>query len=358
MPETRPRITFNAQGVCNACSWAEEKKQLNWKPRQQQLKELCDKYRSKDGNFDCLVPVSGGKDSSYVSYMLKHEQGMHPLCMNIVPPYLTDIQRQSLENFNNHGYDLMMISPNPNVARKLARRNLIEHGQPLIAWINTIHAAAFKLAIKLDIPLVMFGEEGETEYGGTSKLKDGPLWNIEDSIQIYLSGSDPDRYRDEFSQQELYWWLYPSADEFRRAQLAVAHWSYFEDWDPYHHYLVAKDKCGLQERPQASIGTFTNYASTDTPLYDLHCYLMYLKFGCGRCTKDVGVEIRRGAMTRKQGIELVRMYDGQLPEQDIPLYQEYHLMTATEFDDALDRWANKKLFEKKNGRWTPLFDVV
>ncbi len=357
MPETRPRIRFNERGVCNACTWAREKKKIDWDARQLQLKELCEKFRSKDGNFDCIVPVSGGKDSSYVADAMKNTFGMHPLCLNIVPPYPYETTAKSLENFNYCGYDLMMISPNPDVARHIARRNFIEFGQPLIAWINNIQVATFQLAIKLKIPFVMFGEEGETEYGGSEKLKESATYDIEDSIKLYLSGSDPSRYLENFSKKELYFWTYPTEEEFRSGNLAISHYSYFEDWDPYHHYLVAKERCGLQVRKSASIGTFTNYASTDTPLYDLHCYLMYIKFGFGRCTADVGIEIRRGAMTREQGVELVRRFDGNYPEEFEELYCEYHHMTMDEYHAAIDKWANTELFEKVDGRWKPLFEV-
>lgn len=357
MPETRPRISFDVNGVCNACQWAAEKENIQWDERQVQLKKLADTYRSTSGGFDCIVPVSGGKDSSYVAYKMKHELGLHPLCVNIVPPLAFNTGSKNLENFNYAGYDLLMLSPDPEIGRKIGRRTLVEYGQPLMSWMTNVQAAIFRLAIQMNIPLIMFGEEGEVEYGGTRKLKDSATYDLEDSIKIYLSGIDPKQYLDEFSEKQLFWWRFPTADEFRKAGLAVAHWSYFENWDPYKHYLVAKEKCGLTEKPKASVGTYNNFAQTDTALYDLHTYFMYLKFGFGRCTADVGIDIRRGAMTRRQGLELVKKMDGIYPESFIPLYLDYYRMTAAELEGAFDRWANKKLFEKMNGRWTPVFET-
>jgi len=358
MPSTRPRISFDERGWCNACAWAEEKKQrIDWAARTAQLAEFCDKYRSGSGNFDCIVPVSGGKDSSYVAYTMKHELGMHPLCVNIIPPLEFDVGRKNVDNFINAGYDCVRIAPNPLVTRKISRHTLIEHGQPLMSWIINVQAGIFKMAVHMKIPLVMFGEEGETEYGGSSKLKNSPVYDIEDSIRIYLSGVDPRQFRTEFTDKELYWWLYPSEEECRAAGLALAHWSYFEDWDPYKHYLVAKDKCGLQEKEAASIGTYNNFAQTDTCLYDLHTYLMYLKFGFGRCTQDVGIDIRRGALSRTQGVQLVKAFDGHYPEEHIDEYLEFFRMSRSELEAVFDRWANKDLFEKRDGRWTPVFTV-
>jgi N-acetyl sugar amidotransferase len=358
MPSTRPRVTFDARGWCNACVWAEEKRRtIDWSARRAQLAGFCDRYRSQSGNFDCIVPVSGGKDSSYVAYMMKHELGMHPLCVNIIPPLEFEVGRKNVENFINSGYDCVRIAPNPLITRHISRRTLIDHGQPLMSWIINVQVAVFKMAINFGISLVMFGEEGETEYGGSSKLKHSPVYDIEDSIRLYLSGVDPRQFRGDFSDAELYWWLYPSEDAFRRSNLAVAHWSYFEDWDPYQHYLVAKEKCGLQEKEQASIGTYNNFAQTDTCLYDLHTYLMYLKFGFGRCTQDVGIDIRRGAMSRAQAIPLVRNFDGHYPEEHIAEYADFFGMSRQELDAVFDKWANKDLFRKSGGRWVRDFEI-
>lgn len=358
MPNTRPRVTFDEAGVCNACQWAEEKKNcINWDARKEELERYCDKYRSKDGNFDCIVPVSGGKDSSYVAYMMKHEMGMHPLCVNITPLLEYEVGKTNLSNFIHAGFDCIQITPNPVITRKISRQCLIEYGQPLMSWIINVQVAIFKTAINFKIPFVMFGEDGETEYGGSGKLKNSAVYNIEDSIKLYLSNVNPEQFKENFSDKELYWWLYPTEKEFVESGISIAHWSYFEDWDPYQHYLVAKEKVGLQEKKEASVSTYNNFAQTDTSLYDLHVYLMYLKFGFGRCTQDVGIDIRRGAMTRRQGLALVKMYDGVYPEPFISEYLEYYEMSLEELSAVFDRHANKNLFEKKEGRWLPKFEI-
>ena len=303
------------------------------------------------------MPVSGGKDSSYVAYQMKYEMGMHPLCVNVTPLLEYEVGKNNLNNFIHSGFDCIQITPDPLITRKISRKCLIELGQPLMSWIINVQASIFKIAINFNVPFVMFGEDGEVEYGGDSKLKNSAVYNIEDSIKLYLSGVNPDRFKDDFSAKQLYWWLYPTEEEFRNAGLAIAHWSYFENWDPYQHYLVAKEKAGLKEKPSASVSTYNNFAQTDTSLYDLHVYLMYLKFGFGRCTQDVGVDIRRGAMTRKQGLQLVKMFDGKYPEPFIESYLEYYDITLVEFDAVLDRHANKELFEKVDGKWLPKFTV-
>jgi N-acetyl sugar amidotransferase len=358
MPSTRPRVTFNDEGVCNACQWAEDKKtSVDWNARWKQLEHFCEKYRSKDGNFDVLLPVSGGKDSCYVSHRIKNDLGMHPLAVSIVPPFTFKIGDKNLDNFIAHGYDCIKIYPNIKISKRIARQAFIEYGQPLMSWIIAVQVAVFKTAINFNIPFIMFGEEGEMEYGGSSKLRNSPFYKREDSIKIYCSNIVSKEFLDEFSEKELYWWIYPSEKEFEKAQLAIAHWSYFESWDPYRNYLVAKEVFGLEERSRPSIGTYTNFAQTDTPIFDLHHYLMYLKFGFGRCSADASIDIRRGALDRDQAVELVKKFDNAYPEPYIDKYLDFFDMTKEEFDAALDKNANKDLFKKVNGRWTPTFTV-
>ena len=140
--------------------------------------------------------------------------------------------------------------------------------------------------------------------------------------------------------------------------IKITHWSYFENWDPYRNYLVAKEYCGLLESNSSNGGTFTNFSQNDQALYSLHTYLMYLKFGFGRANQDASIEVRRGAMNRDQALNLVRIYDGHYPEEFVEQYLDYYKMSQKEFDDVIDRYANRDLFEKIDGRWRPRFTIV
>jgi N-acetyl sugar amidotransferase len=352
MPETRPRIHYDEHGVCNACNWAEEKKeQVDWNARQKELQELVEKCKTRNSDkFEIIVPVSGGKDSCYVAYKVK-QLGLVPLAITLKPPLAFEIGEKNLENFVNTGFDHIHITPNYKIGSEIAKKSFIELGQPMFAWIMSVQTAIFRCAVLFDIPFVMFGEEGEVEYGGSSKLKSKATYDLEDSIKLYLSGQDPKKYFNAYTEKEMYWWRYPSEEEFRKLNPAIAHWSYFENWDSYRNYVVAKEQYNLEEISSRSVGTYTNFAQTDTKLYDLHCYLMFLKFGFGRCSQDVGIDIRRGALSRKQGVALVRAYDGEYPEPYIDDYLKYFNMTLDEFNDVIDLYANKSLLHKVNGRW-------
>jgi N-acetyl sugar amidotransferase len=360
---TRPRIEFDDQGSCNACKWAEEKKLLDWEPRQVELRSLLDKYRSPDGSgFDCVVPVSGGKDGSYVAYTLKHKYGMNPLAVTVRPALSLELGDKNLTNFINSGFNHIHISPDPRVMQKLNKLGFIEKGFPYYGWLIAIKTAVIQTAMNFKIPLIFYGEDGEVEYGGSPESEKSPLYDIEYMKRIYFEGGYDKVFnavlaQGDITEGDLAFWKFPTEKQVKSHDLAFTHWSYYEAWDSYRNYVVAKDHCGLKEKEEGTAGTFTNFAQNDQALYSLHAYLMYLKFGFGRATQDAGIEIRRGAMTRDQALNLVMAYDNQYPHDFIDLYLDYYEMSKVEFDAVLDGYANKELFKKIEGFWEPNFEV-
>lgn len=355
---TRPRITFDERGWCNACRWMEKKKTLNWEARQQELMRLLDKHRRTDGGFDCLVPVSGGKDGSYVAYNLKHKYGMNPLCVTVTPPLSLPLGDQNLRAFVESGYNHISINPAHEAMRAMNKHGLVEMGFPYYGWLIAIQAGPVRMANLLGIGLIFYGEDGEVEYGGTTETDKDPIYNVQYMKKIYLEGGyEKVLDRAGLPEQDLFFFRFPNDAALARTPIDITHWSYFENWDPYRNYLVAKEYCGLKEAEGSNAGTFTNFAQNDQALYALHTYLMYLKFGFGRANQDASIEVRRGAMDRSQAVQLVRLYDGHYPQEFLDTYLDYYRMTKGEFDGALDRWANRGLFEKVDGYWRPLFEV-
>jgi len=355
---TRPRVSFDARGWCNACQWMEEKQALNWDDRKRELYELLARHKSTGGHFDCVTTVSGGKDGSYVSYNVQHIYGMNPVAITVTPALPLELGNRNLKNFINSGYNHLQVNADPQAMRILNREGFILTGFPYFGWLMAMQAAPIRMAANLGISLIFYGEDGEVEYGGSTALKNKATYDIDFMRKIYLEGGQ-DRVlkASGLPVEKLYFFMFPTEKELAGRQLEIAHWSYFESWDPYRNYLVAKEHCGLEEADASNSGTFTNFAQNDQALYALHTYVMYLKFGFGRATQDVGIEVRRGAMSREQGVQLVRLYDGHYPEEYIELYLDYYGMTRDEFDAALDHWANTDLFEKKSGRWVPTFEV-
>lgn len=359
---TRPRITFDEKGWCNACQWMEEKKTKDWKPRQDELIKLLDKYRSTTGSFDCIVPVSGGKDGSYVAHTLKTKHNMNPLTITVRPALALEIGDQNLFNFIHSGFNHIHVSCNPKVLDRLNKYGFIEKGFPYYGWLIAIMTAVIKTAANFQIPLIFYGEDGEIEYGGSTESKNKALYDIEYMKRVYLEGGHEkvfDRIKEDgdISEADLSFFQFPNKDEISDIGLSFTHWSYFEAWDSYRNYVVAKNHCGLVEKDEGNHDTFTNFSQNDQALYALHAYLMYLKFGFGRATQDAGIEIRRGSMTREQAMNLVGMYDNSYPHDLINTYLKYYDMTKNEFDTILDKFTNKDLFKKVNGIWEPKFET-
>ena len=166
---TRPRITFDANGVCNACLWQEKKESVDWKARTSQLSTLLQKQKSRNKPYDVIVPVSGGKDGSYVAYNLKHKYNVNPLCVTITPPLETKLGAQNLKNFVDSGYDHISVNINPQTIRKINRAGFIHHGFPYFGWLVAIVTGVSRIAQQIDVPLIMYGEDAEMEYGGVQK---------------------------------------------------------------------------------------------------------------------------------------------------------------------------------------------
>ena len=355
---TRPRISFDKRGWCNACVWMEKKKTLDWASRQKELEQLLDKHRRNDGGFDCLVPVSGGKDGSYVAYNLKHKYGMNPLALTITPALALELGEQNLKAFVASGYNHITVNPDYEAMRVLNRVGLLEMGFPYYGWLIAIQAGVVRMANKMGLGLIFYGEDGEVEYGGTTETDKNPIYDVQYMKKIYLEGGYEKVLKASgVPESDLFFFRFPDDKDLQNTPIDITHWSYFENWDPYRNYLVAKEHCGLKEAESSNAGTFTNFSQNDQALYALHAYFMYLKFGFGRATQDASIEVRRGAMDRQQALNLVKLYDGHFPHEYVDDYLEYYKINRSEFDEVIDKYANKDIFEKVDGYWKPLFTV-
>ncbi|HBI59669.1 MAG TPA: N-acetyl sugar amidotransferase [Lachnospiraceae bacterium] len=358
MMDTRPRLHFNENGICAACEWNEiKKKEIDWEKRYKELKNLCETIRGKQ-QYDCIVPVSGGKDSTYVADKMKNEFGLNVLTVTIAPPLETTLIQNNLENFLEHGYDHIKVTPNPVIAQEINKRAFVEQGRPLLSFTSCVQAVMFRFAVDFKIPLIMFGEEGETEYGGSTEMRYVPYYDVDYAIKVYMEGNNlKNLLGGKYSEREMSFWTFPDKEKMRETGFKVGHWSYYEDWDPYKHYEFARDHYGMQISNGRNVGTYTDFGQLDTPIYELHTYMMYLKFGFGRANQDACIDIRKGRLSREDAIEIVNKFDGEYPKESIPLFLDYFKMSKEEFDAVLDRHANKELFEKVNGIWAPKFTI-
>jgi N-acetyl sugar amidotransferase len=352
---TRPRITFDSRGWCNACQWMEEKAIVDWSKREAELIDLLNRHNGKN-HFDCVVAVSGGKDGSYVAHTLKTRYGVNPLCVTVRPPLSLEIGDENLLNFINSGFEHIHVSVDQESMRILDRVGFTEYGQGYYGWLIAIHTSVLRIAKNFGINLVFYSEDGEIEYGGGTARKYMATYGTDYMKSAYLNKTYESVLElSRLPRSKRYWFEFPEKLFDGMENLEVTHFSYFEPWDSYRNYVIAKENCGLKELETGVEGTFTNFAQNDQELATLHYYLMYLKFGFGRATQDAGIEIRRGSMTRDQAINLVNIYDNSYPEKLIDNYLAYYGITKQDFDSVLDKFANKDLFKKIDGIWQPIF---
>jgi len=355
---TRNRITFDKNGKCNACQWVEEKKNLNWKKRKSELVKILNKYRSKNNSYDCIVPVSGGKDGSYVAHTLKHVYGMNPLTVTSRPPLTRSIGNENLNNFVKSGYAHLHITADEEIMRSYNRLGLTDIGMPYYGWLISIFTSVIRTAVNFNIPLIFYGEDGEVEYGGSDESKNIPYFDYNYMKRIYLEdGYNKITKKVIKRHKRNFWFSLPEDKYLKSLNLKLLHMSYYENWDPYKNYLIAKKHCGLVERKINNSGTFTNFAQNDQKLYPLHTYLMFLKFGFGRATQDANIDVRRSSMTRDQAINLAKLYDNEYPNLYLNDYLKYYDMNKKKFNQILDKWANRNLLKKIKNKWVTKFDI-
>lgn len=359
----RPRITFNSEGVCSACQYAKIKQnQINWLEREKELKELCDKYRKNDGSYDVIVPSSGGKDSVFVAYELKYKYGMNPLTVTWSPHIWT---QDGFYNFQNHinigGFDNILGTPNGIVHRKLTKISFEILGDPFQPFIYGQTNYPMQMALKHNVSLIMYGENGEVEYGGNMKNANKPNrdWKV-DHKDHYFSGLAPeDLLEYGISSNDILPYMAPSNEELDKLNLQIHFFGYYKKWIPQELYYKAIQYTDFKPRYERNEGTYSKYASFDDQIDGFHYYLAYIKFGLGRTTSDTAHEIRDGHITRDEAIALVRRFDGEFPQLYFKTFLEYCDITEDYFYEVIDSWRSPHLWEKYQGQWRlkyPIFN--
>ncbi len=359
----RPRITFDEEGVCNACRFAEYKQNgVDWDVREQQLLKLLDKYRSRNGSYDVIVPASGGKDSAYVAHQLKTKYRMNPLTVKFAPFIYTDIGFQNFYNFIQSGFDNLLCWPNGIMHRKLSRMSLDLLGD---AWQPFAYGQlnyAFQMAVRFNIKLVFFGENGEAEYGGASGSNDRPSHDWRDWDKVYLKGMMVDqmvrrgRELGIFSEREVRelppFYQLPPLEELKEKDTQF-HWlGYYHKWIPQRNFYYAHEHTGFETNPAGrSEGTYSKYASLDDRTDGFHFYLAFIKFGIGRATSDAAHEIRDGHITRTESVSLVKRYDGEFPQLYYKDFLAYLDISDEHFQSVCDRYRAPHLWEKTQNGW-------
>lgn len=349
----RPRISFDEHGVCSACRFAEYKRtKIDWNLREEELIELCNKHRKNNGEYDVIVPCSGGKDGGFVAHQLKYEYGMNPLTVTWAPLKATAIGRRNLDAFISSGFNHVLGTPNPLVTRRLTQLSFKHLGDPFQPFIYGQINYPMHMAIQNNVQLIMYGENGEVEYGGNMKNAHSPTRVIQDHDEHYFSGLPPEFWAEHgISIQDLHPFMPPKYEKLVQNKTAIHFFGYYKFWDPQENFYYCKEHTGFTPNSERSQGTYSKYASLDDQIDGFHYYLSYVKFGIGRATSDSAHEIRDSKITREEGMALVKRYDHEFPSKYYDAFLEYCNISDLEVQEVIDSWRSDHIWKRENGEW-------
>lgn len=355
MSNQRPRISFDENGVCSACNFSDYKeKTVDWAVRETELLALLEKYRRNDGEYDVIVPSSGGKDSAFVAHMLKHKYGMNPLTVTWAPHIYTDI---GFENHQSHIHvgDLanMLVTPPGGTHRKLTKLAFENLGDPFLPFIYGQNNMPLQIAEKFRIPLIFYGENSEVEYGGNMSDAFVPTrdWRHKNT-NILMSGMPPEKFLEHgIAEKDLFPYLPPNGDVLEQIGLEIHYFGYYHKWIPQENYYYCVENTGFKANRERSEGTYSKYASLDDKIDGFHYYLMFIKFGIGRATSDAAHEVRDGHLTRDEAVALVGRFDGEFPSKNYELFLEYAGIDEKEFADVVNSWRPEHVWREVDGEW-------
>ena len=351
MPDTRPGSIFDEEGVCLACRNYGRRATIDWGKRKEELKQLCNKYRKDDGSYDCVIPVSGGKDSHCLVYTIKEEMGMNPLLITVGDPFTTTEAGKS--NYRNLGdtfnCDHILFDLSIDLFRRVTRLDFEETGEPLRFVETAIYLAPVKIAIKLGLQLIVYGENPLYEYGRTDK---DTYSGMDNYFQVIKGGGIDFWLKRGIPRREMSAIVPLTEEELRRVKPALIFMSYFKPWSSVTNLEVAQRYgfCDLAHEWKRE-GCIENFEQIDSVGYLVHLWLKYPKFGFQRVSDIASRRVREGRMTLDEAKMLIMKYDHKLDQRAMQDFNDFLGYTAKEFWDIVERFWNRDIFEKKGFAW-------
>ncbi len=365
MPNTRPRIVFNDEQICNACLHSQKKNNISWEDRKKEfdklIKEIKEQSVKDKSKYDCVVPWSGGKDSTSIALKLKFEFGLNPLLVTFSPLIANECGEFNRSILSELGFDSIFINPNKDISKKLSKRFFIERGNPKVAWDAGVNSGPVQVALNYKIPTVFYAEHGESEYGGLVLNEESERTRDLREVIEHQIGDYPENWiSEDVTEKDLAPYIYPSESEIKNIKLDAYYFGYFFKWSMLENYQYVKLKMpNFKTNPHGRTkGTFTDFDSLDDKIDALYYYMQYIKFGFGRATRDSCRMIQNNQMTRDEAIILARKYDNEFPEQDFNEVLDYLKLNQDSFDEIVNKHRNTEIWKSsKNNKWE-LIDSV
>jgi N-acetyl sugar amidotransferase len=348
LPDTRPGLVLGPDGVCSACtSHRVKQEEVDWDARRQAFEGIVEEVRALGRRWDCVLPVSGGKDSTWQTIACL-ETGLHPLAVTWKTPARTEIGQANLDNLVELGVDHFDFQVNPKVERKFMLRALERYGSTAIPMHMAIFNVPLQLAVRFDIPLVVYGEDSASEYVGGTEPRSFRL--DADWVRRYgvVHGTTAEDWvSDDLTREELAAYFSPTDEEL--ADLQAVFLGYFFEWDPAETARVAQEH-GFRSDDRARTG-FYEYADIDDDFISIHHWIKWLKFGFTRTYDNLSLEIRNGRMTRDEAIDVIRARGDETPREDIQRFCRYVGIDEPRFFEIVEGFRNPDVWTRRDDTW-------
>ena len=351
LPDTRPHVDLDSTGECSSCRNARIKKTIDWEMRAEQLRLVVENAKKRSKGYDCLIPVSGGKDSTWKILKCK-ELGLNPLAVTWKTPARTEIGRKNLENLVSLGVDHIDYQISPVVEKKFMFAAFEKYGSTAIPMHMAIFNIPLTLAVKFSIPLVVWGENSAFEYGNDQDAETG--FKLDSSwlkkYGVTHGTTAKDWVSEKLTSKELTAYFGPTDRQLEDSGVSAVFLGYYLQWDPVETYLMAKEH-GFQENNGNPRTGFYSFADIDDDFISLHHYLKWPKFGFTRAFDNLSIEIRKGRISREEAIKMLKQLGDQIPNADIEKFCAFAEIPRARFFEIVEKFRNPKIWKQVNGRW-------
>lgn len=365
-PSTRPDLDLGPDGICDACITAEAKHgrgthPIDWAKREKDFAELVEKSRgtSKSG-YDCIIPVSGGKDSTWQVHVAKNVYGLRPLCLCFEPTLPTPVGRANLENLNRLGVDLLHIKQNPLIYERMIMEGFKRVGD--MEWANHvgIWTLPFRFAVAFDIPLIIWGE-GRMEFAGNFWIGEKNQREMDEDFINDLACLNGLRAEDMVGPDtgiglgDISMYTMPTREQLARVSgnkgCTAVFLGFFFNWDSRAQVEYIEKNLNWVRRVDRVETTYNDFEKLDCLSMNLHDYVKYCKFGYGRAADDASRDVRHGYIGREEAVRLVERWDGRYPQASVAAFCDKFKISREEFDSICDGFTSRAIFETKDGKF-------
>jgi N-acetyl sugar amidotransferase len=351
LPNSRPGLIFDKFCICNACKNNFKKVEVNWDKREKDFLKIVQSIKKLNRRYDCLIPVSGGKDSHWqVITALKY--GLNPLTITFRPPLWNRLGQDNLDNLRLLGVDHFLVSPNPKVEKLFIKKSLIKYGTTAIPIHMGMFQSSFQLAVKYEIPLIIWGENTAFEYGSDySKLYGSKLNQEWFKVHGNTHGTFANDWIDsDLSKSDLAPYTGPSDNDMLTHNINGIFLGHYFNWDPDNNKRLAVKNGFKYKLGKTRTGHF-DYADLDDDFISIHHYVKYHKFGFSRIQDNLSIEIRNGRLNRKEAIKIIKSKGYDEPSSDIKKLCNYLGIKTNEFKSIIESFRNKNIWVHREKEW-------